>query len=297
MANRTASQIRSKTAMVQKVIKHHFGKEAKNIEFKPAGHTNFVFEASCKEGDFIVRIGSSARKLSDYQKEQWAVDKVKKLGVPVAEILEVGHEVIALPYMLQEKLDGVEAVDHPLRQDILRELGTYTRFIHSIPTSNFGNSFNWSKNKLSKNGTWKEYLNGEWNLSGRMKTLKATGFLTKSKWRKLESSVNKMQKWTFSPALNHGDLRLKNVIVDDKGKILALIDWENCVSHIAPLWDLSIALHDLSIDNKQYFLEGYGIKPQEYNKLAGGVKLFNILNYAMELEELNGKKDKERMEV
>ncbi|HYK56373.1 MAG TPA: aminoglycoside phosphotransferase family protein, partial [Flavisolibacter sp.] len=297
MAKRTTAQIRTKTQLVQKVIKHYFGTEPKKIEFKPAGLTNFVFEVQCKDEIFIVRIGSSAGKLSDYLKEQWAVEKAGRIGVPVAEILEVGSEIIHAPYMLQKKVEGTEAVNHPLRHEILKELGAYTQLIHSIPTNNFGNTFNWSKNRLSKNSTWKEYLHGEWDLPGRMKTLKQTGFFTKTKWTRLEKAVRQMEKWTFSPALNHGDLRLKNVMVNEKGKILALLDWEHCVSHIAPLWDLSIALHDLSIDNKQYFLEGYGIKPLEYESLSQGINIFNILNNACLLQPLNEKKDKTGLEV
>jgi aminoglycoside phosphotransferase (APT) family kinase protein len=52
-------------------------------------------------------------------------------------------------------------------------------------------------------------------------------------------------------------MRLKNVMVDEAGKITAVIDWEFCSSNVAPYWDL--ALHDLSVDAKQAFLGGYGV--------------------------------------
>ena len=35
--------------------------------------------------------------------------------------------------------------------------------------------------------------------------------------------------------------------------------WEFCSSNVAPYWDLSLALHDLSIDAKQASLGGYGV--------------------------------------
>ena len=50
---------------------------------------------------------------------------------------------------------------------------------------------------------------------------------------------------------------MKNVIVNEAGEIKAILDWEDCSSNCAPYWDFSIALHDLSIDGKQKFLEGY----------------------------------------
>jgi aminoglycoside phosphotransferase (APT) family kinase protein len=290
-------QIRNKSSMVKKVMKHHFGVMPKNIEFKPAGLTNFVFEAHCKGDKYIVRIADERDKLNDFTKEQWAVEKAKEKKVPVAEILEVGSEIIGVPYMLQQKLDGEEAANHPERLKILLELGKYAKIIHSIQTNNYGEVFDWSKNRLSKNSKWINYLHEEWKVPERIKMLEKSKLLSKEKIGKLNAAIKKMEKWNLKPSLNHGDLRLKNVIVNKKGKIIAIIDWENCTSHIAPYWDLSIALHDLSIDGKQQFLDGYGISAKEYVKLDYGIKVFNILNYTESIEKLIKKKDRNQFEL
>ncbi len=63
-------------------------------------------------------------------------------------------------------------------------------------------------------------------------------------------------------------MRLKNVVVDDRGTITAVIDWEFCTSNLAPYWDLSVALHDLSIDAKQQFLVGYGLRDSKVREIA-----------------------------
>ncbi len=296
MGRHSAIQVRQKTEMVKKLMKHHFGTAPKNIQFQPAGLTNFVFQAECKEGAFIVRIGGSGRKFSDYIKEQWAVKKAREKGVPVAEILEVGNEIIGMPYMLQQKLEGEEALHHPKRLKILQEVGYYTRLIHSIPTTGYGAVFDWSNNQLSKNKTWKDYLQDEWKMNTRLQVLKKYSLMNKKHLTKLEHLVERIAKWNIPPSLNHGDIRLKNVIVNDKGKILALIDWEHCTSNIAPYWDLSIALHDLSIDAKQYFLEGYGLDPKEFSRLANAIKVFNILNYTDAIERLVKKNDTNGLE-
>jgi len=256
MRKLTSAQIRSKFSMVKKVMKHHFGILPKKIEFKPAGLTNFVFEAESKKDKYIVRIASSSGKLNDFIKEQWAVEKAREKGVPVAEILEAGSQIIGVPYMLQQKLEGEEAVNHPDRLNILCELGKYAKIIHSIPTTNYGEVFDWSKNRLSKNDSWKKYLQEEWKVPERIMLLKKTSLITTTRLNKLQKAITKVEKWNIKPALNHGDLRLKNVMVDKKGKIIAILDWDNCTSHMAPYWDLSIALHDLSIDGKQHFLDG-----------------------------------------
>ena len=94
------------------------------------------------------------------------------------------------------------------------------------------------------------------------------------------------------PSLNHGDLRLKNVIADEDGKIRAIIDWEKATSNIAPYWELSAALHDPGIDDQERFIEGYGLKPKRVLEIAPYVKAFNLLNYTDDINRALEAKDK-----
>src|SRR5688572_30971188 len=246
MPQYTAAQIRAKKQMAKKVVEHHFGKATKKIEFNAAGKTNFVFSVTTKEGSFIVKIAFTKTKYKDFLKEQWAIQKAHEAGVPVAEILEVGDEIIPFPYLLQRKVEGTEAIHHPDRLEILKKLGKYASIIHSIPTEGFGSLFNWSKNKLSKKRTWLEFLEKELQFAEGLKFLEANSILSKQKIKRLGAEFERIKKWKITPSFNHCDLRLKNVIVCDEETIKALIDWENCSSNCAPYWDLSIALHDLS---------------------------------------------------
>ena len=297
MPQYTAAQIRSKTAMARKVARHHFGKSFQKIEFKPAGKTNFVFDVSTKEGNYIIRIANSRTKFNDFIKEQWATQKALSIGVPVPEILEVGNEIILLPYMLQQKIEGEEAVNHPDRLKILHRLGKYARMIHSIPTTGFGKVFNWSKNKLSKNKTWIEFLEEELRFAEGLKFLQDNSILSKKKITRLGLEFERIKKWKIRPSLNHCDLRLKNVIVNEAGEIKAILDWENCSSNCAPYWDFSIALHDLSIDAKQGFLEGYELDVEEFSKKAYALTAFNIINYIPSLQRIIFRKDKRALEL
>ena len=291
----TPAQIKSKTAMARKVVKHHFGKSLEKIEFKPAGKTNFVFDVVTKDGNFIIRIANTRAKLNDFMKEQWASQKALSIGVPVPEILEVGHEIIPLPYMLQQKIEGEVAMHHPDRLKILQKLGKYARMIHTIPTTGFGKVFDWSKNKLSKKKTWVEFLEKELLVAEGLKFLQENDILPKKKINRLNKEYEKLKKWKITPSLNHCDLRLKNVIVNEKGEIKAIIDWEDCSSNCAPYWDLSIALHDLSIDGKQKFLEGYELDLEEFRKKSFALTIFNIINYIPALQRIIAKKDKSRL--
>lgn len=279
-------QIRKKKEMVKEIIRHHFAVPATRINFKTTGLTNFVFSVKCKAGDFIVRISDTEEKIQDYQKEQWVISKVRNEGIPVGEILEVGNQIIMKPYMLQKEIKGEVALNHPDRHAILQSLGELAKRLHSIKTSHFGKVFDWSQNILSKNKTWKDFLKNELMVESRLNILGLNKILPANMLDRLFAMYAIIKKWNPEPRLNHGDLRLKNVLIDKKARIAALIDWEESISNIAPHWDLSIALHDLSIDAKQHFITGYGLNAQQFEAISQFVKFFNVLNYAPVIEKL-----------
>jgi hygromycin-B 4-O-kinase len=125
-----------------------------------------------------------------------------------------------------------------------------------------------------------------------LKFLQDNDILSKKKIKRLNGEYERLKKWKITPCLNHCDLRLKNVIVNEGGEIKAILDWEDCSSNCAPYWDFSIALHDLSIDGKQKFLEGYEPDVEEFSKRAYALTVFNIINYIPALQRIIARKDK-----
>jgi aminoglycoside phosphotransferase (APT) family kinase protein len=287
--------ISSARAMTRLLITHHLGSKPKRIAAQ-GGMTNFVFLVNHAQGDLVVRISRHAVKLNAYIKEQWAIARVKELNVPTPEILEVGNEVIPYPYMILKRVAGEEATSHPRRLEILREVGRYAAIINSIRTTGFGSTFDWSNNQLSKNDSWDDFLEKELAIEDRLETLKKQKILTRPQLRNLSSILRGLGKSSIKPTLNHGDLRLKNILVNDKAAISAIIDWENCMSNIAPYWDLSLALHDLSVDQKEALLEGYGVKFSEIREMNPILRALNIINYVPKIERLVERKDSTRLE-
>jgi aminoglycoside phosphotransferase (APT) family kinase protein len=282
--------------MARTVITHYLGSPPKRMSQLGGGITNFVFEANHAEGDFVVRMNPQPAKLKEYLKEQWAMARAKEVGVPVPEVLEVGAGAIPLPYMVSRKAAGTEATHHPDRLAILREMGRLTALIHTIPTSGFGHTFDWSDNQLSRKESWAEFLRRELKMEERLKVLDAHKMLSKAQSKGLRDALRDIESWKVSTVLNHGDMRLKNVMVDDKGEVTAVIDWEYCCSNVAPYWDLSLALHDLSIDAKQAFVTGYGLSEAKIKEMAPTLKAFNIINYAPFVEKAAEEGDKQRLE-
>jgi aminoglycoside phosphotransferase (APT) family kinase protein len=254
-----------------------------------------VYAVHAGREQLVVRISEQVDKINYFMKEQWATNQARSFSIPVPEILEVGNSIIPMPYMISKKIAGDTAVHHPDRLKILHELGKWASVIHHIPTKGYGKMFDWSHNSLSKNDSWKNYLVEELKARERLELLFKTNMITSAMRRRLNDELNKILNWKGRTCLQHGDLRLKNVMVNEKGTITAIIDWEECISSIGSLWDISIALHDLSIDGQQQFLEGYGMGAEKLIKDSAVLKAFNLINYAPFIGDLVNQKDKKQL--
>jgi aminoglycoside phosphotransferase (APT) family kinase protein len=285
------------TQTIEELIIHHIGKAPSHIEQIHGGAANFVYDVTVGKEHLIVRISENAAKLQLFVKEQWAVQKVREKKVPAPEILEVGNEAVPFPYMIVRRAEGLRAETHPKRARIVREMAEYTKIIHSIPTSGYGNVFDWSSNQLSRNETWEDFLLKEMKLARRLEILEKNDMMSPKEFKKLKRILKEIEKWKEKPVLNHGDMRLKNILVTKEGVISCILDWEMCCSHIPPFWDMSIALHDLSLDEKQIFIEGYGMALGEYLKIVNYIRAINIVNYAYFVESAYIAKDQMKIDV
>jgi aminoglycoside phosphotransferase (APT) family kinase protein len=273
------SEIRYYRRLAKKIVQRYFGAAATRIVYRSSGRTNYVFAINHVEGQFVVRISPEPDRIGAFRKESWAAQEVRKAGVPSPEILAVGNDVGSEPYTIMRLVTGSEATNHSKRRRIINEVGRFAAIINSIKTDGFGANFDWNSESSQKITTWSEYLDHEYKIDERLEFFATNKILPQSELNKLSEIIEETKTMDITPSLNHSDLRLKNVIVDDDGHITSIIDWEECVSIVAPQWELSIALHDLSIDEKHAFIEGYGLRPEEMQQMAPLIKTFNILNY------------------
>jgi hygromycin-B 4-O-kinase len=198
--------------------------------------------------------------------------------------------------MLVEQVPGRCGAELADRLPVLRQLGRCAARLHGVATRGFGPVFDWSHNRLSKHAQWGRYLDDEMQVAARLKALQRLGGLPPAAQQALQQTLRTMRGWRKPPVLQHGDLRLKNVIADaDSGELLALIDWEDCLSAPGPYWDLSIALHDLGPDEREAFLEGYGLSPAAFERAAPFVRALNLLNYAGALQAAADAGQRERL--
>jgi aminoglycoside phosphotransferase (APT) family kinase protein len=288
------SSIRHYRRLARRIVRKHFGTPASRIVYRSSGKTNYVFAINHVDGQFIVRISPDPEKIDAFLKERWATEEVRKAGVPSPEVLAVGNDVSEEPYMITRRVTGTEASHHPRRNRIIQEMGRFAATINSILTTSFGANFDWSRDGV-KHRTWSDYLKEELRIDERFEFFEKHRILPVSALNSLMEIIEASRYARIKPSLNHSDLRLKNVIVDDDGEIAAIVDWEDCISSIAPQWELSIALHDMSIDEKQLFVEGYGLSNRHLEQMAPLIKAFNIVNYYPVAHDAIQKQDRKKL--
>ena len=271
--------------LVQEIAQRHFGEKARKLLERGGGLTNSVYEFKVSQGEFIVRTHQDATKINDYLKEHWAMNAARAVGVPTPRVLEVGNFTDGRPYMISERIRGLDGRVAANRLEVLESLGRAAARLHTVATRGFGPVFDWSSNQLSRHDTWAGWLEIGFGVERRLGVLMQHRMINRRQLSALRHIGAGMARWRKRPVLHHGDLRLKNTIVDsDTGRLAALIDWETCSSSPPVCWDVSLALHDLGIDDKEAFLSGYGMKLRRFETMLPFLRFFNVLNYGPAVE-------------
>ncbi len=239
------------------------------------GITNRVYVIhTVDDQKYVVRFNESGR-LDEFKKELWASDKTRTLGVTTPKIIAVGtHENNA--YSIQEYIEGIHGADYDSATKVWHDLGANARIIHSISTSGFGDRIDEQGNFQS---SWNDYLN--YNISSITETdfLVQDGILTSDQSVAIKNLFEQLQNNTFSFGLAHGDLSLKNSLIDDKDRTW-LIDWGSAHSHIIPHYDfVEILQSSIQSSSAEFvsFLTGYGYAIEDFSRISKEVYSLMLL--------------------
>jgi aminoglycoside phosphotransferase (APT) family kinase protein len=273
------------------VLTHRFG--APDLVSEQGGVSNHVFRARAGNEIVVARVGDVTKREA-FERERLVTSHVRQAGVPAPEVLLV-EERDGFAVMILRALPGEIARDHPHRLRTLKELGALAaQRVHTLRTSGFGCDFNFGVQPAA--GTWRDWVLREFDAQSRLDVLANHHLVSGDRLTTLQQTLDRVLEWSADPVLNHGDLRLKNVLVDSEGAIVGLIDWETCLSAPGPHWDISVALHDLWVDQIEAFFEGYGMASEDVREHVPVWRLFNALNYVAEVEHAANTHDEDALE-
>ena len=235
------------------------------------GSVNKVFIVEATNIKLVVRLGEDDDSLDEYKKEAWCIEKAAMKGVPVATVFDVGV-IEGHGFVIQTYIAGDEGRASPRRQsDIWHQLGKYARLIHSIEVAGFGLKLS-DLTQGDSRQSWLEYLNYNIESLHEHDELVKLKVVTPSQSSVIRAIFEDLKRQVFKFGLNHGDLSLKNVIVDESGKV-SLIDWGSAEASIVPHHDLIQMLKMNMLENDpdgaaiHSFLDGYGISQSEFAQM------------------------------
>ncbi len=244
------------------------------------GAVNQVFVVEARNSKFILRMNATD-SLDEYEKEVWASGRAFERGVSVPAILKIGvFEEKA--FSIQTFIEGAEGRNVAGDKSFVwKKLGEYASRIHRIKTVGFGLKF---RDLATGNAqkSWLEYL--EYNVESLRETdeLRKLGVLNAAQSESVREIFENLRQRKVKFGLNHGDLSLKNTIVDDSG-VVHLIDWGSAEASIVPHHDLIQLLKMNLLENNpsdaemRAFLDGYGITNGEYEAMLPDLKALSLL--------------------
>lgn len=240
------------------------------------GITNDIFIVNMPNGKFVIRISPESNNYQ-FEKEQWEMEQAAKLRVLVPKIIKIGmHGSIA--YMIEDYIDGVHGTDDSIDKTFIwKELGKYTKAIHSIPSKGFGD---YMSSPGVFGGDWNRYLDYNIQSLNEPDKLLSMNTLTTTQSKTIKTLFERLKEEDFKFGLNHGDLSLKNVIVN-KGQVI-LLDWGSSESHIVPHFDIVEVLQssfDFDFKNPYFktFILAQGITDEEFLNIKPSVDAVMLL--------------------
>lgn len=260
------------------------------------GVTNQVCVIETKSNKVVVRMNDK-ETLPQFTTEKWCIEQAAAVGIPGPEVLSIGVAG-QTAYMIQNFINGNNGLDSKVPRSVIwRQLGKYARDIHLIPVQGYGGNLTDSINgefqspsHAGSDGSWQGYVQYNINSLTESDRLIELGVINKMESQKVRKLFESLMQEKFQFGLNHGDLSIKNTIIDQANQIV-LLDWNAEVS-VIPHATVAQLMHyqilgleeGASAEEFKAFLDGYGISTKD---LAGIrplllLKAFDTLRWAID---------------
>ena len=260
------------------------------------GITNRVCVVETKNHKVVVRMNDKST-ISTFVKEKWCIEQAAAVGIPGPEVLSVDI-VDEMAYMIQVFIDGSCGLDSKLPRSVIwKRLGEYAKLIHSIQVKGFGENLIdpvdgefQSPAHPGSDGSWKGYVQYNIDCLTADDPFIKFGVMSQMESRRVKKLFENLKEEEFHFGLNHGDISLKNTIVNKDNHVI-LLDWNaevNVVPHatVMQLMHYQILGLDESPNNEEFkaFLDGYGMSVKEVEDMKHLLllKAFDNLRWAID---------------
>jgi aminoglycoside phosphotransferase (APT) family kinase protein len=256
------------------------------------GSVNKVFVAEASGGKVVVRMSDRPQAADEYAKEKWCIERAAALGIPVPAVLGLGWRG-GHAYIVELFVEGDEGRVSPVaRTEVWRVLGRYARLIHSITIPGFGLTLA-EITEGDARESWVRYL--EYNIESLTDDdpLIELKVITRAQSCAVREIFVGLRGCEFTFGLNHGDLSLRNTIVDARGRV-TLLDWGSAEAAAVPHHDLiqllktSMTEGDPDDGELRSFVEGYGMSAAVLERMMPELeallllRAFDKLRWALE---------------
>ncbi|SFD80009.1 Phosphotransferase enzyme family protein [Paenibacillus catalpae] len=261
------------------------------------GMDNQVCVVITEHSKVVVRMNDKAL-FANFVKEKWCIEQAAAVGVLGPEVLSIGiFEDTA--YMIQTFIDGDNGLDSEInKSEVWRQLGEYARLIHSIQVKGFGENLIdpvegefQSPPHSGSDGSWQGYLQYNMDSLTEHDRLIQLGVITMQDSQRIRKRFERLKREAFRFGLNHGDISLKNTIINQANQVF-LLDWCNAEVSAVPhgtfaqlMQGQMLGLRE-SPNREEYkaFLDGYGISENDLADMRHLLllKAFDTLRWAID---------------
>ena len=238
------------------------------IESKPqklkGGSVNKVYRVRASGQHYVVRFQEDAGRFGEYQKEEWCSQLAQSLQIPTTEIVNSGRYRHA-EFLIQRFIDGTPGTLFPGNPLVIwSTLGSYLAQFHSVSTNGFGLELI-DRNTNTFSASFANYLNYNIESLTQQDELLRRGYINLEESFLLREQFEALSHSRLQLGLCHGDISLRNTLVDSRGKIY-LIDWGCAHSDVVPYSDFANILRFEQPTPADFkgFLHGYGMSEAEF---------------------------------
>ena len=229
------------------------------VEFLAAGWDNTVFSVG---GAWVFRFPRRAIAVPLLEREVRLLPAlVSSVTLPIPVPTRVGHSSGSYPWPFAgyRLLPGAPASERLEEEELAEPAGRFLRALHAFPVAD-AVALGAGADELGRTDVAKRSAKARAALT----ELAQAGVVDRA------LALRRLDEWTAAPfasrprVLCHGDFWAKNLLVDDAGRLTAVIDWGDV--HVGdPACDLGFAL---TLSSRRRFEDGYGQIDDQTVRLA-----------------------------